>query len=121
MSRTITYIDAITEALDQEMERDDRVFIMGEDIGPSGGVFKATAGLWEKYGEDRVLDTPLAENNIIASALGAAMVGLRPVPEIQFADFITYGQDERNPFHIWRHGCGPQRPEESTEWETVNQ
>jgi 2-oxoisovalerate dehydrogenase E1 component beta subunit len=89
MERTINYIDAITEALDQEMGRDDRVFIMGEDIGPSGGVFKATAGLWEKYGEERVLDTPLAENNIIASAVGAAMVGLRPVPEIQFADFIT--------------------------------
>jgi 2-oxoisovalerate dehydrogenase E1 component beta subunit len=93
MGRTINYIDAITEALDQEMGRDDRVFIMGEDIGPSGGVFKATAGLWEKYGEDRVLDTPLAENNIIASAIGAAMVGLRPVPEIQFADFITPAMD----------------------------
>jgi 2-oxoisovalerate dehydrogenase E1 component beta subunit len=75
------------------MGRDDRVFIMGEDIGPSGGVFKATAGLFDKYGEDRVLDTPLAENNIIASAIGAAMVGLRPVPEIQFADFITPAMD----------------------------
>jgi 2-oxoisovalerate dehydrogenase E1 component beta subunit len=93
MARTINYIDAITEALDQEMGRDDRVFIMGEDIGPSGGVFKATAGLFDKYGEDRVLDTPLAENNIIASAIGAAMVGLRPVPEIQFADFITPAMD----------------------------
>lgn len=93
MPRTINYIDAITEALDQEMGRDDRVFIMGEDIGPSGGVFKATAGLFDKYGEDRVLDTPLAENNIVASAIGAAMVGLRPVPEIQFADFITPAMD----------------------------
>ncbi len=93
MPRTINYIDAITEALDQEMGRDDRVFVMGEDIGPSGGVFKATAGLFDKYGEDRVLDTPLAENNIIASAIGAAMVGLRPVPEIQFADFITPAMD----------------------------
>jgi 2-oxoisovalerate dehydrogenase E1 component beta subunit len=93
MARTINYIDAITEALDQDMGRDDRVFVMGEDIGPSGGVFKATAGLWEKYGEDRVLDTPLAENNIVASAIGAAMVGLRPVPEIQFADFITPAMD----------------------------
>jgi len=89
MPRTINYIDAITEALREEMERDDRVFIMGEDIGVSGGVFKATAGLHEKFGEDRVLDTPLAENNIVASAMGAAMVGLRPVAEIQFADFIT--------------------------------
>jgi 2-oxoisovalerate dehydrogenase E1 component beta subunit len=93
MPRTINYIDATTEALDQEMGRDDRVFVMGEDIGPSGGVFKATAGLFDKYGEDRVLDTPLAENNIIASAIGAAMVGLRPVPEIQFADFITPAMD----------------------------
>ncbi|MFZ0739826.1 MAG: alpha-ketoacid dehydrogenase subunit beta [Candidatus Acidiferrales bacterium] len=89
MARTLNYIDAITEALSQEMERDDRVFVMGEDIGPSGGVFKATAGLYDKFGEERVLDTPLAENNIIACAMGAAMVGLRPVPEIQFADFIT--------------------------------
>ncbi|MFZ0637524.1 MAG: alpha-ketoacid dehydrogenase subunit beta [Candidatus Acidiferrales bacterium] len=89
MARTLNYIDAITEALSQEMERDDRVFILGEDIGPSGGVFKATAGLYDKFGEERVLDTPLAENNIIATAMGAAMVGLRPVPEIQFADFIT--------------------------------
>lgn len=91
MARTLNYIDAITEALRQEMERDERVFILGEDIGVSGGVFKATAGLWEKFGEERVLDVPLAENNIIASSVGAAMVGLRPVPEIQFADFITPG------------------------------
>ena len=89
MSRTINFIDAITEALGQEMERDDRVFILGEDIGPSGGVFKATAGLWDKFGEERVLDTPLAEGIIIAAAIGSSMVGFRPVPEIQFADFIT--------------------------------
>ncbi|HEV3253719.1 MAG TPA: alpha-ketoacid dehydrogenase subunit beta [Candidatus Acidoferrales bacterium] len=89
MARTINLIDAITEALDQEMGRDERVFILGEDIGPSGGVFKATAGLFEKYGEDRVLDTPLAEGIIIAAAIGSSMVGLRPVPEIQFADFVT--------------------------------
>ena len=71
MARTITYIEAITEALDQELGRDERVFILGEDIGLSGGVFKATAGLLDKYGEDRVLDTPLAEGIIIASAIGA--------------------------------------------------
>ena len=94
MARTLTFIDAINEALRQEMERDSRVFILGEDIGVSGGVFKATAGLHEKFGEDRVLDTPLAEGIIIAAAIGASMVGLRPVPEIQFTDFITPAMDQ---------------------------
>ncbi len=94
MARTLAFIEAITEALRQEMERDDRVFILGEDIGLSGGVFKATAGLYEKFGEERVLDTPLAEGIIIAAAIGSAMVGLRPVPEIQFTDFITPAMDQ---------------------------
>lgn len=94
MARTLTYIGAITEALGQELERDDRVFLLGEDIGPSGGVFGATAGLWEKFGEERVLDTPLAEGAIISAAIGSSMVGLRPVPEIQFADFITPAVDQ---------------------------
>ena len=89
MARTLNFIDAITEALSQEMAKDERVFILGEDIGLSGGVFKATAGLHEKFGEDRVLDTPLAEGIIIGAAIGASMVGWRPVPEIQFSDFIT--------------------------------
>lgn len=89
MARTLTMIQAINEALSQEMSRDDRVFILGEDIGLSGGVFKVTDGLLDKFGEDRVLDTPLAEGIIIAAAIGASMMGLRPVPEIQFADFIT--------------------------------
>jgi 2-oxoisovalerate dehydrogenase E1 component subunit beta len=89
MARTLTMIQAINEALSQEMTRDDRVFILGEDIGLSGGVFKVTDGLLDKFGEERVLDTPLAEGIIIAAAIGASMMGLRPVPEIQFADFIT--------------------------------
>lgn len=89
MARTINMLEAINEALSQEMERDDRVFILGEDIGLSGGVFKVTAVLLDKFGEDRVLDTPLAEGIIIAAAIGSSMMGLRPVPEIQFADFIT--------------------------------
>jgi 2-oxoisovalerate dehydrogenase E1 component beta subunit len=89
MARTINMIEAINEALRQEMERDERVFILGEDIGLSGGVFKLTDGLLDKFGEDRVLDTPLAEGIIIAAAIGSSMMGLRPVPEIQFADFIT--------------------------------
>ncbi len=94
MARTLTFIDAINEALHQEMARDDRVFILGEDIGVSGGVFKATAGLHEKFGGDRVLDTPLAEGIIIAAAIGSSMVGLRPIPEIQFTDFITPATDQ---------------------------
>ena len=89
MARTLTFIDAINEALHQEMARDDRVFVLGEDIGLSGGVFKATAGLHEKFGEDRVVDTPLAEGIIVAASIGASLVGWRPVPEIQFSDFIT--------------------------------
>ncbi len=94
MARTLAFIDAINEALHQEMGRDERVFVLGEDIGLSGGVFKATAGLHEKFGEERVLDTPLAEGIIIATAIGSSMVGLRPVPEIQFTDFITVGMDQ---------------------------
>jgi len=92
--KQLTIIEAINEALDQELGRDERVFILGEDIGLSGGVFKVTAGLLDKYGEDRVLDTPLAEGIIIASAIGCAMMGLRPVPEIQFTDFITPAMDQ---------------------------
>lgn len=88
MARTISFIDAINEALHQEMERDDRVCILGEDLGMGGGVFKATAGLYQKFGEERVLDSPLAEGIIIGAAIGASLVGFRPVPEIQFADFI---------------------------------
>lgn len=84
----ISYIDAITMALREEMERDDNVFILGEDVGKKGGVFKATVGLYDQFGEDRVLDTPLAESAIAGVGIGAAMFGLRPVAEMQFADFI---------------------------------
>ncbi|EAD4215481.1 alpha-ketoacid dehydrogenase subunit beta [Listeria monocytogenes] len=84
----ISYIDAITMALKEEMERYDKVFILGEDVGKKGGVFKATAGLYDEFGEDRVLDTPLAESAIAGVGIGAAMYGYRPVAEMQFADFI---------------------------------
>ncbi|EAC7990527.1 alpha-ketoacid dehydrogenase subunit beta [Listeria monocytogenes] len=84
----ISYIDAITMALKEEMERDDKVFILGEDVGKKGGVFKATAGLYDEFSEDRVLDTPLAESAIAGVGIGAAMYGYRPVAEMQFADFI---------------------------------
>ncbi|MFJ8237032.1 alpha-ketoacid dehydrogenase subunit beta [Ureibacillus sp. NPDC094379] len=84
----ISYIDAINLAMKEEMERDERVFILGEDVGRKGGVFKATTGLFDQFGEDRVLDTPLAESAIAGVAIGAAMYGMRPIAEMQFADFI---------------------------------
>ncbi|NDJ85881.1 MAG: alpha-ketoacid dehydrogenase subunit beta [Chloroflexi bacterium] len=85
---TKTLIEAIREAMDEELENDPRVFITGEDVGPRGGVFRATMGLIEKHGPERVVDSPLAELSIIAIGIGAAMADLRPICEIQFADFI---------------------------------
>lgn len=84
----ISYIDAVTMAIREEMERDSKVFILGEDVGRKGGVFKATHGLYDQFGEDRVIDTPLAESAIAGVAIGAAMYGMRPIAEMQFADFI---------------------------------
>lgn len=84
----VTMIDAIRQAMDEELARDDRVFIVGEDVGPRGGVFRATKDLYEKYGPDRVIDSPLAELSIVGIGIGAALYGLRPICEIQFADFI---------------------------------
>lgn len=84
----ISYIEAVTQALREEMERDPKVFVLGEDVGKKGGVFKATQGLYEQFGEERVIDTPLTESAIAGVAIGAAMYGLRPVGEMQFADFI---------------------------------
>lgn len=84
----ISYIDAVTLAIKEEMERDDRVFVLGEDVGARGGVFRATNGLYEQFGEERVIDTPLAESAIAGVGIGAAMYGLRPIAEMQFADFI---------------------------------
>ena len=90
----ITYIEAIRQALWEEMERDDRVFLIGEDIAVYGGAFKITQGFLERFGEDRVIDTPIAESAIIGSAVGAALMGLRPVVEMQFADFIACAFDQ---------------------------
>lgn len=84
----MSYIEAITLAMKEEMERDPNVFVLGEDVGHKGGVFKATKGLHEQFGEARVLDTPLAESAIVGVAIGAAMYGKRPIAEMQFADFI---------------------------------
>jgi len=84
----MTLIDAVRQGLDEELARDDRVFITGEDVGKRGGVFRATQGLFDKYGPERVIDSPLAELSIVGIGIGAALYGLRPVCEIQFADFI---------------------------------
>ncbi len=91
---TMTLIQAVTHTLDQAMGRDENVCILGEDVGKNGGVFRATDGLWAKYGDARVLDTPLNESLIVGSAIGMAMYGLRPVPEIQFSDFIYPAFDQ---------------------------
>lgn len=85
----ITYLEAIRQALFEEMERDERVFVLGEDVGEYGGAFKVTEGLIDRFGAARVIDTPIAETAIVGSAIGAAYMGLRPVAELQFIDFIS--------------------------------
>jgi len=94
MTRTLGYAEAIAEAIDEEMVRDDDVVLWGEDVGQFGGNFGETQGLYEKYGTDRVRDTPLSEIGIAGVALGAAVAGLRPVAELQFADFVATAGDE---------------------------
>src|ERR671937_1465943 len=89
-----TLIEGVREALAEEMERDERVWVLGEDVGKKGGVFLATEGLYGKYGEGRVLDTPLAESGIVGVAIGSALNGLIPVAEIQIADFIHSAFDQ---------------------------
>lgn len=91
MPSTITYLDAISQGLREEMRRDKTVFLLGEDIGSYGGAFKVTKGFIEEFGEERVIDTVLAEAAIIGAATGAALAGMRPVAEMQFADFVTNG------------------------------
>jgi len=90
----MTLLAAINDALNLAMAKDERVVMLGEDIGKKGGVFGATAGLHEKYGDLRVMDTPLSENGILGTAIGMGLYGLRPVPEIQFLDFIYPGFDQ---------------------------
>ena len=91
---TKNIIQAVNDALAAEMRRDQRVVLLGEDIGRFGGVFRATQGLLDEFGSDRVFDTPLAEGGIVGTAIGMALYGLRPVPEIQFADFIYPAFDQ---------------------------
>ncbi|AKH17154.1 alpha-ketoacid dehydrogenase subunit beta [Deinococcus soli (ex Cha et al. 2016)] len=92
--RTINLIQAVTEAIAEEMERDSRVVLFGEDVGARGGVFMATAGLQERFGKNRVFDTPLSEASIVGAAVGMAVRGLRPIAEIQFADYMGPGFDQ---------------------------
>ena len=90
----INIVQAVNQALREEMRRDNKVVVLGEDVGRDGGVFRATEGLFDEFGQDRVIDTPLAESGIIGAAIGMAVYGLNPVPEIQFLDFIYPAFDQ---------------------------
>lgn len=92
--RKIKYVEAIREALAEEMRLDERVFVLGEDVGVFGGTFKATLGLIEEFGEERVMDTPISESAIIGASVGAAATGMRPVPELMFCDFVGVCMDQ---------------------------
>jgi 2-oxoisovalerate dehydrogenase E1 component beta subunit len=91
---TMTYLQAISDAMREEMRADERVFLMGEDIGTFGGAFKVTDGFIHEFGADRVMDTPLAESAIVGCAIGAAVEGMRPIAEMQFSDFVSCGFDQ---------------------------
>jgi pyruvate/2-oxoglutarate/acetoin dehydrogenase E1 component len=91
---TMTYLQAIADAMREEMRSDERVFLMGEDIGTFGGAFKVTDGFIDEFGAERVMDTPLAESAIVGCAIGAAVEGLRPIAEMQFSDFVSCGFDQ---------------------------
>jgi len=107
LSANPTYLEAVGAALDHEMERDPNVFIIGEDVGQFGGAFKVTKGFLDKYGSRRVVDTPIAETGFTGLAAGASLVGLRPVVEFQFADFISCAFDPIINVlarHHWRTG-----------------
>src|SRR5260370_5776039 len=94
MPKELMYLEASREALLEEMQRDAKVFVLGEDVGPYGGAFGATQGLYEQFGEARVIDTPISESAIVGISIGAALRGYRPVAEMQFADFISCGFDQ---------------------------
>src|SRR6202163_1590394 len=94
MSKELSYLEAIREALTEEMRRDPKVFVLGEDVGAYGGAFGVTQGLFDEFGENRVVDTPISESCIIGVSIGAALRGYRPVAEMQFADFISCGFDQ---------------------------
>ena len=106
-SQQVTFLEAIREALREEMRRDERVFMLGEDIGAYGGAFKVTDGLLDEFGAERVVDTPISESAIVGAAAGAAMMGFRPVAEMQFIDFISCAFDQlTNVVSKWRYRMG---------------
>ena len=92
--REITYLEAVREAMTQEMERDEKVFMIGEDIGQYGGAFGASFGMLEQFGPERILDTPITELGLTGAATGAALVGMRPIAEIMFMDFMTLASEQ---------------------------
>jgi pyruvate dehydrogenase E1 component beta subunit len=94
MVREITYLEAVREAMTQEMERDERVFLIGEDVGQYGGAFQVSYGMLEKFGPERILDTPITELGIAGAATGAALIGMRPIAEIMFMDFTTLASEQ---------------------------
>jgi 2-oxoisovalerate dehydrogenase E1 component beta subunit len=109
MAEPITYLEAIRQGLWEEMERDNRVFMLGEDIGVYGGAFKVTKGFLERFGKERVIDTPIAESGIVGAAIGASLMGMRPVAEMQFIDFIACAFNQITNFAAksrWRYGAG---------------
>jgi len=104
-----TYLEAIRQGIWEEMERDPNVFVLGEDVGVYGGAFKVTEGMLERFGADRVVDTPISESGIVGAAIGAALVGMRPIAEMQFADFISCAFDQITNFAAkcrYRWGAG---------------
>lgn len=105
----VSYLEAIRQGMWEEMERDSSVFVLGEDVGLYGGAFKLTEGMLERFGEDRVIDTPISESAIVGAAIGAALMGMRPIAEMQFADFISCGFDQITNFAAkcrYRWGAG---------------
>ena len=104
-----TYVEAIKQGIWEEMASDESVFVLGEDVGVYGGAFKVTAGMIEEFGESRVIDTPISESAIVGAAIGAAMMGMRPIAEMQFADFISCAFDQITNFAAkcrYRWGAG---------------
>ena len=104
-----TYVEAIRQGIWEEMERDERVFVLGEDVGVYGGAFKVTEGMLERFGEMRVIDTPISESAIVGAAIGAALMGMRPIAEMQFIDFISCAFDQITNFaakNRYRWGAG---------------
>jgi 2-oxoisovalerate dehydrogenase E1 component beta subunit len=105
----VTYLEAIRQGIWEEMERDQDVFILGEDVGVYGGAFKLTEGMIDRFGEERVIDTPISEAAIVGAAIGAALMGMRPIAEMQFADFISCAFDQITNFAAkcrYRWGAG---------------